>query len=54
MAHLLVATSDLKWGVGYTFGKFVRQAGASWFPEWAGDKGLEEDAGFLKALAPKR
>jgi hypothetical protein len=50
----VVATSDLKWGVGYTFGKFVRHAGGARFPAWAGDSGLEEDAAFLKALPPLR
>ena len=36
------------------FGKFVRHAGGTRFPEWAGETGLEEDAGFLKALSPLR
>jgi hypothetical protein len=50
----MVATSDVKWGVGSTFGKFVRHAGGARFPEWAGATGLDEDAEFLKSLPPLR
>jgi hypothetical protein len=50
----VVATSDVKWGVGYTFGKFVRHAGGARFPAWDGGTQFTEEEAFLAALPPVR
>ena len=45
----VVATSEVKWGVGYTFGQFIRHPGGTRFPTWDGE-GFPADEAFLKAL----
>ena len=50
----VVATSEVKWGVGYTFGKFVRHAGGARFPTWDGATQFQEDEAFLTALPKPR
>ena len=45
----VVATSEIKWGVGYTFGQFIRHPGGTRFPTWNDDT-FPADEAFLKAL----
>jgi hypothetical protein len=46
----LVATSDLRWGAGESFGRFVRQADGGRFPLWSGSGAFERDIEFLASL----
>jgi hypothetical protein len=45
----VVATSEIKWGVGYTFGQFIRHPGGVRYPTWDGE-GFPADQAFLQAL----
>lgn len=46
----VVATSDVKWGQGSSFGKFVRHVGGARFPAWDGGAQFGEDEAWLTGL----